>query len=300
MYLNCLLLYLVGSRAGTYMQNEKLATLSDKLKELINRFPHVFDLSIFKDRDRLLAFFDQEFVHKRSVAQLWRLLSSMHIKKKKLLRVIPHSSKTRCVEIRFIPAKLQYPFVSKWVVGILVQISLNNRYELFDQDQLLKAVQKLIPQLRIVKGSVYTFHAPDDNIKTIYTEFEKTGNQFFTLSELKKLKQNLAEEVISRVERLVPSVFMTRNQEEVLRNILTLSQEIEKTTDWPQVMISFETQTAEEFVFNAICVRAENPNTPSMDNLTKQKMGLCFWVLERKQLVKYLDQHQPVFAIISN
>lgn len=279
------------------MQKEKLGTLNNRLKDLIDRFPRIFDLSIFKERDRLLSFFDHEFVDKRSVEQLLRILASIYIKKKKLLRIIPHSSQNRCLEIRYIPSKLQYPFVSKWVLGVLVQISLNNKYELFDQDQLLKAIQKFIPQARIVKGSVYTFQAPDDTVKTIYTEFEKTGNQFFTLNELKKLKQNLEEEVAIRVERLVPSVFMTRNQEEVLRNILTLSQEIEKTTDLPQVMMSFEQQTTEEFVFNTICVRLENYNSPPMENLTKQKTPFCLWVLERKQLVKYINE-QPIFAYI--
>jgi oligopeptide transport system substrate-binding protein len=277
---------------------DKLLALDNKLKKQINRFPRSFDLSIFKEKSRLLAFFDQEFVRKRSLEHLFKLLSAMHIKKKSLLRIIPHSQKNRCLEVRLIQSKLQYPFVSKWVIGTLVQISLNNRYELFDQDQLLKAVQKIIPQLRLVKGSVYIFQAPDDPVKTIYCEFEKTGNQFFTLSELAILKRRLQEEIAIRVERLVPSVFMTRNQEEILRNILTLSQEIEKVTDWPQVMISFETQTVEEFVFNAICIKAESYNTPSIDNLIKQKMPFCTWVLERKQLVKYLDEHQPIFAYI--
>jgi oligopeptide transport system substrate-binding protein len=280
------------------MEKDKLIILDEKLRELIDRFPRLLDSSLFKERDRLISYFDHDFLQKRSIEHLLRLLSSQYLKKKKLLSVVSLSSKTSAMELRILPTKLEFPFGSKWVIGILVQIALNSRYELFDQEQLLKAVQKFIPNLRIVKGSVYIFQGPVDSIKTLYAEFEKTGNQLFTLAEIKTLKTSLEEELFLRVERLVPSVFMIRNQEEVLRNILTLSQEIESADDLPQVMISFETQTAEEFVFNVLCVRPEKYDLIAIDNLLKYRSSFIEWQLERKQLVKYLDQHQPIYAYI--
>jgi hypothetical protein len=253
------------------MENNKLKILDQKLNDLINRFPQHLEPSIFKDKDRLLAYFDHEFLQKRSVDHIIRLLSAQYLKKKKLLSTVYLSPKTRCLELRIMPTKLEFPFASKWVIGILTQLPLNSRYELFDQVQLLKAVQKIMPDLRIVKGSVYIFQGADDSIKTVYAEFEKNGNQYFTISELGALKTSLESELLKSIERLVPTVFMTRNQEEVLRNILTLSGQIEYSSDLPQVMISFEAQTAEELVFTAICVCAENGDTISIDNLLKQK-----------------------------
>lgn len=280
------------------MENNKLKILDQKLNDLINRFPQHLEPSIFKDKDRLLAYFDHEFLQKRSVDHIIRLLSAQYLKKKKLLGTVYLSPKTRCLELRIMPTKLEFPFASKWVIGILTQLPFNSRYELFDQVQLQKAVQKIMPDLRIVKGSVYIFQGADDSIKTVYAEFEKNGNQFFTISELRALKTSLESELLKSIERLVPTVFMTRNQEEVLRNILTLSQQIEYSSDLPQVMISFEAQTTEELVFTAICVCAENGDTISIDNLLKQKSSFFQWILERKQLVKYIDQHKPVFAYI--
>ncbi len=280
------------------MEKTKLISLEQSLKELIDRFPQNLDLSIYKDKDRLLSYFDHEFLLKRSTQHILRLLSTQFLNKKKLLSVVYLEPKTRCLELRIMPTKLEFPFVTKWVIGILVQISLYNRYELLDQEQLLKAVQKFVPHLRIVKGSVYMFQGPDDTIKTIYAEFEKAGSQLFTLAEIKTLKNSLADELLLRIERLVPAVFMTRNQEEVLRNILTLSQEIHHVTDLPQVMISFEAQTAEELIFTVICVCPENYDSISIENLLKQKSSFFEWILERKQLVKYMDQHQPIFAYI--
>ncbi len=280
------------------MENNKLKTLDRQLDELINRFPQHLESSIYKEKDRILAYFDHEFLRKRSVKYLLRMISTQYLKKKKLLGSVYLSPKNRCVELRIMPTKLEFPFAYKWVIGILTQLSLSSRYELFDQVQLLKAVQKVIPDLRIVKGSVYMFQGADDSIKTLYAEFEKNGNQFFTLTEIKALKTSLEGELLKSIERLVPSVFMTRNQEEVLRNILTLSQQIEHSSDLPQVMISYEAQTAEELIFTVICVCAENLETVPIDNLLKQKSSFSQWILERKQLVKYIGDHQPIFAYI--
>ncbi|HEY5234860.1 MAG TPA: hypothetical protein VIJ14_01675, partial [Rhabdochlamydiaceae bacterium] len=280
------------------MGHDKLKNLDQTLNDLISRFPQHLEPSIFKDKDRLLAYFDHEFLRKRSVKHLARLLTAQYLKKKKLLGTIYLSPKTRCIELRIMPTKLEFPFASKWVIGILTQLSLGSRYELFDQVQLLKAVQKIIPELRIVKGSVYVFQEADDSIKTLYAEFEKNGNHFFTLSELKALKTSLEEALFKSIERLVPTVFMTRNQEEALRNILTLSQQIEHGSDLPQVMMSYESQTAEELIFTVICVRVESLDATPVDNLLKQKSSFSQWILERKQLVKYVQQHQPIFAYI--
>src|SRR5579872_4941038 len=137
------------------MGHDKLKNLDQTLNDLINRFPQHLEPSIFKDKDRLLAYFDHEFLRKRSVKYLARLLTAQYLKKKKLLSTVYLSPKTRCLELRIMPTKLEFTFASKWVIGILTQLSLGSRYDLFDQVQLLKAVQKIIPDLRIVKGSVY-------------------------------------------------------------------------------------------------------------------------------------------------
>ena len=129
------------------METTKLSSLEQKLKELIDRFPQNLDFSIYKDRDRLLSYFDHEFVLKRSIQHILRLLSTQFLNKKKLLSAVYLAPKTRCLELRIMPTKLEFPFVSKWVIGILVQISLNNRYELLDQEQLLKDLKGTTPDV---------------------------------------------------------------------------------------------------------------------------------------------------------
>ncbi len=280
------------------MDHEKIIHLNDRLSRLIERLPRMFDSSILKDRDRLLAYFDNDFIQKRSSRHLLRILLSQHLQRKKLLSNYPLKIKSRSVEFRIIPGKLQYPFTSKKVLGIMIQISISNRYELFDEETLRRSVERILPHLHMIKGSLYKFQGNNDTIKTCYAEFEKTGNQPIGLTELSLLKRSLGKELLERTERVVPCIFKVRNQEEVLRNILTLSQEIDHLGDLPQIMISFETQNSEEVIFTVIGVRAEDLLSVSFDNLIKQGSFSCRWVLERKQLVRYLQDHQPIVAYL--
>ncbi|MBP7074795.1 MAG: peptide ABC transporter substrate-binding protein, partial [Rhabdochlamydiaceae bacterium] len=229
---------------------------------------------------------------------LLRILLSQHIQKKKLLGNSSLSHQNRTVEFRIVLGKVEYPFGSKNVLGILVQISLADRYEFFDEENLQRAVHRLLPNLHMVKGTLYKFYGNNNKIRTCYAEFEKTGNQSFTLAEISLLKKSLGEELIEKTERLVPSVFKIRNQEEVLRSILTLSQEIDRPSDLSQVMISFETQSSDEVIFTAICVRAEDQFSVSLENLVQNEPSSCRWILERKQIVRYLENHQPIVAYL--
>lgn len=280
------------------MENNKLPYIDHRLNQWVERFPRFIDSSILRDRDRLFAYYDSDFIQKRSSIYLLRILLSQHLQRKKLLGNYSLSHKSRSLEFRIIPGKVDYPFGSKKVLGVLVQISLSDRYELFDEEIFQRGVHRLLPNLHMVKGTLYKFHGNNDSIRTWYAEFEKTGNQSFTLHEISLLKESLGEELIEKTERLVPSVFKVRNQEEVLRNILTLSQEIDQLSDLPQVMISFETQSSEEVIFTVIAVRAENQLSISLENLIHYDSSSCHWILEKKQTVRYLEHHQPIIAYL--
>ena len=280
------------------MDNNKSTYICKRLNQWVERFPQFLDTSILKDQDRLFAYFDSDFFQKRSIIYLQRIILSQHLQRKKLLSRYSLVNKNRSLVFHIIPGKVNYPFGTKKVLGILVQIALTDRYEIFDEEIFQRAVHRLLPNLHLVKGTLYKFQGGHDNIRTCFAEFEKTGDQPFTLSELALLKTSLGDELIERTERLVPSVFKIRNQEEVLRNILTLSQEIDQVSDFPQVMISFETQNSEEVVFTVITVRAEDQLSISLENLIHHDVSSCRWILERKQVVRYLENHQPIIAYL--
>ena len=53
----------------------------------------------------------------------------------------------------------------------------------------------------------------------------------------------------------MPPVFMPRNEEEIMRNIVSLSDQIKYLRDIPQVFITFDEQTTANLFFTIIMVR---------------------------------------------
>ncbi|MFI5343962.1 MAG: peptide ABC transporter substrate-binding protein, partial [Chlamydiales bacterium] len=98
------------------------------------------------------------------------------------------------------------------------------------------------------------------------------------------------------IEQLVPRIFMTRNEEEVLRSILTLSREIHHVDDLPQVMILFDQQTSQEAVFTVILVRVYQEGQPTTHECLATISRDYTYVPERSQIVRYLRKNHPVEA----
>ena len=101
---------------------------------------------------------------------------------------------------------------------ILLDIILptKNGYEILEEKHILYAVKKLVPQAELVKGSCYDLEQKEEKIKTIYLELEKRDGTLFSLAERQELKRELEEQLKYRIEKLMPPIFMIRNEEEVL------------------------------------------------------------------------------------
>ena len=86
-------------------------------------------------------------------------------------------------------------------------------------------------------------------------EIEKKDGSPFSLEEMKELKKTLPYELKESVESVLHPVLMPRNEEEIMRNILLLSQQLKYISDLPQVIISFNAQTEQALQFTMILLR---------------------------------------------
>jgi hypothetical protein len=207
------------------------------------------------------------------------------------------SPATRHIGLKLFRAALFYPFSSKSVLGLLVGINLMDKYELFDEEHILAAVQKWIPQAQLVPGGSSSLEGGrGEKVKILYVELEKKDRTPFSVSEMRILNDFLREELKHRIEKLVPAVFMIRNEEEVLRNILTLSREIHKIDDLPQVMISLEQQTATEVSFTVILVWVKKKEQESLRASFEKLSGNFLFRSDRVQIVGYLRKKHPIEA----
>lgn len=263
----------------------------EKLKKWISRFPVHGDNSIFSDLVLFYSLATKKYLDHRTPEHLYRIILSTYLMQKKLLRLATFSSHLRHLEMRHIPTKLIFPFSSKPVFGCLIGFNLMDRYEVFDEENVLLVLQKHLPELRLVKESSYWHRSQNQNLKIFYLELEKHDSSSFSLAEQSLIKKELEKKVKNSIQKLAPVIFMKRNEEEVYKNILALSQEISSIQDLPQAVITLDQQTSEEITFLVTLVYIAPPQ-PFF--LGERFCGENF-TSERVSTVRYLQSH-PVEA----
>ena len=96
-------------------------------------------------------------------------------------------------------------------------------------------------------------------------------------------------------------MLMPRNEEEIMRTILILSNQLKYATDLPQVTISFDMQTEEELRFTVILLRPLKGNeSPLSEIILNAKTELKVYRIESKKvgpLRKKYVKEANVFAV---
>ena len=273
--------------------DQKSSQIQYYLRKLISRVPDKFDIDLFKEMSVFFALSKLDFRKFRQSKHLARLVVTHNLLHRNLLQNLSISPEKRHLDFRFIRSKLHFPFGTKDVLGLSIAVSLADRYEDFGERHIIRAIQKFIPTSRSVKGSYYSLRATGDPVKTIYLELEKIDGSLVNQIELALLKKELKEELKKRIEKLMPSVFMIRNEEEVMRNILILSQELKYLSDIPQVMVNFEKQTQDELHFTVLLVRMLKKHDLPLEKAF-EKVGKTFkFISDRLQNVGYVRKKNP-------
>lgn len=259
-----------------------------KLKKWLARFPLSIDSSIINDLILFYSLAKKKYLDHRHFTHLFRLILSIYHFQRKLLSCATLTPHARHLAVRWLPTKLLFPFSSKPVLGCLIGFNVMDRYELFDEENIIVALQKHFPELQIVKESNYCHNSQHENLKLFYFEIEKKNGASFTYTERMLLKNNLEEKIKNSIQKLVPSVFMKLNQEEVYKNILILSQEITSVNDLPQVYITLDQHSANEVIFHVSLVQISPMHKISL----KDRLVGCTFVLDRFLPVCSLNGHQ--------
>lgn len=260
----------------------------DSGAELIRRYPKKFSHDIFREIQHFLAHCRKEFRQIRDPRHLCRIICAHYLFQKALekdVKLFPHS---RHLYLKFMQTRLHYPFGLKKVLGIAICLNSLQDYESFELRHILKAVQRLIPHVRAPQDSYYSHRNEENHQLTVYLEIEKTKGGEFTLDDIKKLKHELQSELKNSIEYLSPSLFIPRNEEELIRNIINLSQELRFVRDLPQAIISFQEQRGDLLRFNVILLRVLNKNSRSLSKLSRLLPPNVHFIPERVANVGYL------------
>lgn len=249
------------------------------------RFPREFDETIFKKADLFFALTRDEFKEQRSPKHLLRTICSLFFIHKNLIKLVTTSGEKRHLQFRLIPTQLKFLFGSKSALGLLVGICLFDKQETLEEKQLLLAVQKLLPQVQIVKGSLFLHQDHEDRIQLIYVEFEKKSGELFFCDEIALLKSRLFAELQSRVEKHVPALFMTRNEEEVMKNILLLGKELDLSPELPEMIINLEHQTSTALFFTIVLMRILKKDVETLEQAFLRVKNEMHFFLDRHQII---------------
>lgn len=271
----------------TSTQHQHIEPFLQTLAFLIYKYPHL-QKALLAELERFLILSTEKFREVRSIKSLLRMVSTYYFLRKEVLREMRIFPEKQHLFARLFSSQLSFPFGKKSVLGLAIVAHLPNRYDFFDEHHISLAIQELSLALHLVPGSFYFSQTSQDQLRFFYTEIEKEDGSKVTLEEYKILKTQIAQRLKKKIEKLSPSIFMRRNTEEVMKNILVLSQQLHSSADIPQVMISLERQTLQDLFFTVILVRPLKKKDPPLRQCFENLNTDIGFLHESEQIIGYL------------
>jgi hypothetical protein len=278
--------------------DEKTSLIQEKIAFLIQKRPKDFDYDIFSQMQHFFVMCREEFKSVREYSHMSRIISVFYLFRKVLRQHVEAFPRKRHLSLKLMKTRLQFPLKTKKVLAIFVGLNFLKENEMFEERHIVKALQNYIPELKAIEDSFFIDENREDSIQIIYLEVEKENGEDFSLEEVKKLRRVLPEDLKNRVEQLMRPIFMPRNEEEVMRHIVTLSQQLKYIRDLPQVVISFDEQTDLDLCFTVVLVRILIPGSLSLKQLFERaKVNLTF-TADRVKRVGMLRNRYPKEATV--
>jgi hypothetical protein len=259
----------VQSLIQKILAEEKTVQLKQLIAPLAKRRPQLLNRDIFVEIQDFVLMFRKQFSEKHSLKHLSRIICFQHLIRKTLKVMHAIEPGKHHLLLKFLKTHCKWEKCEQQVLGLVVGINLKSKLELFEASHIADAVTSLVPAAEQVADSCIIDNRWHE-IHLIYIEFTKKNEVFFSSEEFKTLRRELAQELKQRIEALVHPVFMSYNQEEVLKDIIQLSHELKKRKDLPQVTINFAFQTQQELSFKVVIVRPIGRNSLSLQKLFSQ------------------------------
>lgn len=268
----------------------KTASIHEHITHLARRLPESFDPDILAEMQHFLVICREEFKSARSSRHLSRIISVQYLFRKALRQGIKETPDQRLIYLKIFKSQINLTRCKKNTLSMLVGINFLRDKELLEKKHLIKVIQNHIPEASPVENSYFVDRRSMESISTLYIEIEKTDGTEFTSEEILLLRDAVPKDLKESVEHLMLPVFMPCNEEEIMRNILSLSNEIRYLRDIPQVIITFDEQTHSKLSFNVTMVRLLHPETSlSIQDILKRTQNPTLdYIYDRSKTVGFL------------
>ncbi len=253
--------------------DEKSVIIQERVTALLQRFPALFDYDFYLAMQKFLISVPEEYRSLRNSRFLSRVVSNTYYLLSRVSQESEKKGKKRHLFLKISPVQVQTPFGEKMNLGCFIGLNFLKPNEVFEERHLLKAVLRLVKEVVIVPESYFILERKEDGEIGFFVELEREDQASFTKEEVSILRKGLLKELYGSVESLVRPLFMPRNEEEAMKYIVTLSDEITSKDDMPQIAIIFDEQTDRVLSFSAVCVRPFEEGGYKIEDLVKTSTG---------------------------
>lgn len=247
-----------------------VAKIKENFARLSHRLPYLVDRDIYSEIQHFVLLFRDKFMSIRSQYHLYRIIAYKYLFRKGIIHNALNRPNERHMPFKLISTKIGSKNGQKPVLGLLVGHNVLFENEVFEARHMVQAVRTFVPNVKAVEDSYIVDTRKGVDVCTHYLELEKEDGAPFSLADIRLLRQKLTKELPTRVEMISHPLFIHRNEEEVMRNILTLSRQLKFVRDLPQVIINFDKQTSNELCFTVILLRLIKPDTLPFKKILEQ------------------------------
>ncbi len=278
--------------------DQKTALIQEHIASLVKRLPEFFNHDVFTEMQHVLVLCRDSFKSERECRHLSRIISLNYLFRKSLSDSIKVSPDKRHLSLKIFQARLKRRGGVKRVLALLVGVNFMSDKEIFEDRHLMKAVHNYLPHVQMVEGSFFSSRRSMEHIGTLYMEIEKIDGSPFTKEEISRLRHDLPDDLKDRIEHMMHPVFMPRNEEEIMRNILSLSHQIKYMRDIPQVFITFDEQTYSHLYFTIIYVRVLGKKDRKIEEMFKEADTFLEYIHDFSKTVGYIRKKYPKEATV--
>ncbi|MFZ4100138.1 MAG: hypothetical protein ACOYKZ_07440 [Chlamydiia bacterium] len=264
-------------------QEEKILTVQERVLSFVARHPREAAAEMLSEMHYFLAAFRDEFTESREPRHLARIIASAYLFRRRS-RQQSHEVRRRGIMSRVFAVNLSDEQGMRKSLAVMVGICPLRRQEIFDEGHLLVAIRAILPDAEGVVGSFLSRGGRPGGLKTLYLEVTpKEG--VWTEEQIKRLRRELPAHCRQAIEMVMHSLFMPRNEEEVMRNMITLGRELRYVSDLPQVHITFDQQLGSQLVYTVVMARLVGSGGKDLGEILLRTAGTCAWSIERQRTI---------------
>lgn len=276
----------------------KTAVIHEHIGYLMRRRPSEFGSDLMHEMQHFLVMCPSPFREAHECRQMSRIIC-IHYHFRRLLREqVKGSADRRHIAVKALKVRLRGPEGQRQVLGVFCGMNFLSAGEVCETAHMMQAIRAFLPDVVAVDGSFLSNGTRGDAIRTLYLEVEcKCGIQISS-ADLQRLRRGLPSYMKAHVEQKMHPVFMPRNEEEVLRHILTLSDQLKYLRDLPQVIISYLHQASQAITFNVVVLRVLRPGAEPFKEILRAAHKSFRYEIDSQRNVGHLRKRYPKEATV--